>query len=75
MRQYPPHLERLGIHRPGLRTLPILPPKHVWMVRWSRDMPRSWRLTRAMVYLRDFPKASCPTAPIPPRQPPKPWLP
>lgn len=47
MRSHPPHLERLGIHRPGFRTLPIMPPKHVWMVSGMRDLPWMWRLARA----------------------------
>lgn len=52
MRRHPPHLERLGIYRPGFRTLPILPPKQVWKVRGMRVLPWVWRLSRAQIYLR-----------------------
>lgn len=56
MASHPPHLERLGIYRPGLRTLPILPPKHVWFVSWTRYMPDAMRLSRARGVLRELKK-------------------
>ena len=61
-RPYPVHLERLSIHRPGLRSLPILPPKHVWMVSGMRDLPWPWRISRAQVYMRDRVRAASPAS-------------
>lgn len=57
MNRHPIHLERLGIYRPGLPTLPIMPPKHVWMVCHWREMPQLWRYSRAVMWQRSMAKS------------------